>query len=283
MIKGKRFSQVYLEKGVPVADSNRLRNRLGAFYSETLRDYDGRIVRLIHRETGAKVPFIVSSYHVRRFFEQCDVRDLLDSITLIFQLLRDSSEGRLAQQWHEFVARAFREENVGYRLDDEGRVHFAVDEEFERTRSALLAGLSSQPAVQEAFQKAYSLLDVDTPDTAGAVRSVFESLEILYKHIIKAEGKERLNTGGVQKKLKPILQQVFRDNGIACQACEHMMDSLCDWIDAGHMYRHGQKVETPLPPPIELAVLFISQGAGFIRFLLPFAQPQATEFQADIS
>jgi hypothetical protein len=61
------------------------------------------------------------------------------------------------------------------------------------------------------------------------------------------------------------------ENQIASKAAEYLLDSLCDWIDAGHIYRHGQKVQEPLPPPIDLAVIFISQGASYIRYLLPLA------------
>ena len=271
MIEGKRFSQVYLDKGNPVNDSKRMRNRLSAFYSVNVHDYTLNIVQIIHRDTGAKVPSGYESYIFTDFIEKCDIRDLLDSITLIFQYLLGSGRIRMAEQWHQFVTRVFKEENVGYRLDEKGGVHFFIDQEFEHNKSALLAGLSSQPAVQGSFEKAYSFLDQDPPDTSSAIKSMFESLEILYKHILKTEGKDRLNSNGVQKKLKPILQQVLSENPVASQACDHIMDSLCDWIDAGHMYRHGQNVERNSPPPIEFAVLFITQGTGFIRFLLPLA------------
>jgi hypothetical protein len=271
MIEGKKFSQVYLDKGKPVNDSKRMRNRISAIYWDMLHSYENDIVKIIHKETGAKVPFGPYSYSFSVFIENCDIRDLLDSITLIFQYLLDSGRSRVATQWHQFVTRVFKEENLGYRLDEKGGVHFFIDQEFERNKSALLACLSSQPAVQDSFENTYSFLDQDPPDTNSAIKSMFESLEILYKQIIKAEGKDRLNSNGVQKKLKPILQQTLSENQVALKACDHMMDSLCDWIDAGHMYRHGQNVEMYLPAPIDFAVLFITQGTGFIRFLLPLA------------
>jgi len=271
MIEGKRFSQVYLDKGKPVKDSKRMRNRLSAIYMDMLHYYESEIVKVIHKETGAKVPFGYNSYIFSDFIENCDIRDLLDSITLIFQYLQSSTPRLTAEKWHQLVTRVFKEENVGYRLDEKGGVHFFIDQEFERNKSALLAGLSSQPAVQDSFEKAYIFLDQDPPDTNSAIKTMFESLEILYKQILKTEGKDRLNSNGVQKKLKPILQQKLSGNPVALQACDHIMDSLCDWIDAGHMYRHGQNVEMYIPAPIDFAVLFITQGTGFIRFLLPLA------------
>ncbi len=39
----------------------------------------------------------------------------------------------------------------------------------------------------------------------------------------------------------------------------------------------GTIMVEPLPPPLDLAVLFLSQGAGFVRFLLPFAEQEMIE------
>jgi len=271
MIEGKRFSQVYIDKGTSVSDSVRMRNRISAVYWNLLHSDRDDIVEIIHRETGTKVPFWGSSSDLTHFIENCEIRDLLDSITLIFQYFLVSKQPTKAEQWHGFVSRVFKEENVGYRLDEKGGVHFYIDEEFERNRSTVITVLTSQPAVKEAVERAYSFLDQDPPDTASAVRSIFEALEILYKHIVKAEGKDRLNSMGVQKKLRPILQQSLVNNQVASKAVDHLMDGLCDWIDAGHMYRHGQKLEEPSPPPLDYAVLFISQGSSYLRYLLPLA------------
>ena len=272
MTEGKKFSQVYLEQSVPANDSRRMRNRISSVHWELLRSESSELINRIQQETGAKVPFVGGSYSLAKFFEECEIRDLLDSITIIFQYYHSGRVNKhKAPQWHQFVSRVFREENLGYRLDDLGGVHFYHDEEFERNRVATIAGLSEQSAVRETFTKAYAFLDQDKPDTASAIRAVFESIEILYKHIINAEGKDRLNSLGVQKFLKPIFQQTLGEKKVELKATEHMLDGLCDWIDAGHMYRHGQKNEELEEPSIEYAVLFISQGASYLRFLLQHA------------
>ena len=272
MTEGKRFSQVYLEQGVPVNDSRRMRNRISSISRELLHSDQSELINRIQEETGAKVPFVGISYSLAKFFEECEIRDLLDSITIIFQYYHSGIVNKhKAPHWHQFVSRVFREENLGYRLDDLGGVHFYHDEEFERNRVATIARLSDQPAVREAFTKAYAFLDQDKPDPSSAIRAVFESIEILYKHIINAEGKERLNSHGVQKHLKSIFQKTLGKKKVEITATEHMLDGLCDWIDAGHMYRHGQKIEELEEPSIEYAVLFISQGASYLRFLLQHA------------
>jgi hypothetical protein len=269
MEKGKKFSQVYLEKGSPLSDSQRMRNRLGAYCWDFSQAESKDLVRKIHIETGAKIPFSHGSFILSQFFEKCEIRDLLDSITILFKHYHFGSINVYkAPIWHNFVCRVFKEEGAGYRLDELGGVHFYQDEEFERNRVSTISGLANQPAVQMAFKKAYSFLDTTSPDTASAIRSVFESLEIMYKHLIKAEGKERLNSFGVQKHLKGIVQSLLSNKPVELKASEHILDGFCDWIDAGHMYRHGQKTETTEEPSIEFSVLYISQGAGYLRFLL---------------
>ena len=269
MQKGQRFSQLYLDKGRPVNDSERMRNRISAYYVQNLYKFNDEIAALIKSGTGAVVPCNIG---VQEFFTKNEIRDVLDSITIIYKYCAENNNLNIANEWKNFVSHVFKEENVGYRLDEECGVHFFIDEEFERNKSAVIACLSesNQPAVLEAFKKSYSFLDQNTPDTASSIRSIFEATEILYKHIVNAEGKDRLNSSGVQDKLKPLVQDTLKSNSIAQDACNYMLNSLRNWIEAGHMYRHGQRIEEPLPPPLEFTVLYISQGASYIRYLLPF-------------
>jgi len=43
MQKGQRFSQLYLDKGRPVNDSERMRNRISAYYVQNLYKFNGEI------------------------------------------------------------------------------------------------------------------------------------------------------------------------------------------------------------------------------------------------
>lgn len=249
-------------------DSIRFRKRLGWYYWENLSDYSSKIATEIHREIGIDVPYKFTSYSIPELFETAELRDLLDSITVIYKLLVSKST-YIAKEWLVFVQRAMQEENLGYRLDGKGGVHYHVDLEFEVNRALTLKCLGDKrfAAVVETFEDSYKKLDSSPPDTKGAIRSIFESVEILYKLIIDAQGKDRLNTAGIQNNIKPLLSKLYKDDTVIICA-EHIMDSLCDWIDAGHMYRHGQKVEELVPPPIDVAVNIISMGATYIRWLV---------------
>lgn len=268
MIIGERFSQVYLDKGTPTCDSIRMRNRVSAAHWEILHSNRGGVIKLIQQETGAKVPYVGAVQSLASFFEQCEIRDFLDSITIIYKYYENQRMQRIANSWHVFIIRVFKEENVGYQLDEMGGVHFYVDEEFERNKVSVISCLDNHPAVLDKFSKAYAFLDADPADTSNAVTSIFEALEILYKHTIHSEGKDRLNSHGVQSKLKPLFQQLHHSNPIETTATNHLLDGFCDWIEAGHMYRHGQKVDQPMSPSIDFAVLYISQGASYLRTIL---------------
>ncbi|MCJ7508275.1 MAG: hypothetical protein MUO85_06035, partial [candidate division Zixibacteria bacterium] len=129
MEKGKKFSLLYLDRSKTLRDSKRFRNRLAAYYQENLQDSkEGSIMSAIQLEIGAEVPVAVgiSYYSVTKFFKESELRDLLDSITVIYKLLKKSSFYYVPEGWKNFVVRAMSEENLGYRLDDEGGVHFFV-------------------------------------------------------------------------------------------------------------------------------------------------------------
>ena len=47
-----------------------------------------------------------------------------------------------------------------------------------------------------------------------------------------------------------------------------MFDGLADWVDAIHIYRHGQGKEQPVAPSLEFTVYVLSSGAAMLRLLL---------------
>jgi hypothetical protein len=144
MEEGKRFTFLYLERGLPQKDSVRLRKRLSAFYWDHLHQYHkDNIRRIIEKELGVDIPWNGAiGYSVADFLKSCELRDLLDSVTLIYRAVYEANYRSNAEEWMRFVARALAEENVGYRLDGKCGVHFFVDEEFNQNRIACIASLS---------------------------------------------------------------------------------------------------------------------------------------------
>ena len=118
MNEGIRFSLLYLDRSKTLGDSQRFRNRLSAFYWEFLHEtQQSQIVRAIQLEIGADVPFATYSYSLSDFFKKTELRDLLDSITVIYRALISSGYGNLAEKWKNFIQRSLSEENLGFRID----------------------------------------------------------------------------------------------------------------------------------------------------------------------
>jgi hypothetical protein len=266
--KGKRFSLVYLDRAVPARDSQRFRNRLAAYYWEYLHDDHREVIRkALQREAGIQVPWLASSYNIAGVFEKGELRDVLDAITIIYQQLNQQKWIGRADGWKSFVQRSFREENVGYTLDEQGGVHYFVDEEFERNRTSTLAVLEHQQyrEVRAALEDAYRHLDSNPADTKASVRSVFEALEILVKHMVKTKN---LNRWIVENTLKTRCLALYQADPVATKVVDSLFDSLALWVDALHHYRHGQPGEEPVSPDEPLCIQIISSGSSYIRWLV---------------
>ncbi len=269
--QGKRFSLVYLERGDPARDSQRFRNRLAAYYLEHLqKEHSNRIKRAMEREAGIEVPYIHNwGFNVSDVFKKGNLRDVLDSITIVYQELLKSGWKGHAAGWRGFVERALREENVGYTVDLDCGVHYFVDQEFERNRVSTLSVLEAPRygAVRAAFEDAYRHLDSDPRDTKAAVRSIFESLEILTKQMVETKN---LNRWIVENSLKEKCLAKVQEGPVALAVTEGLFSSIADWVDALHNYRHGQATEEPIAPSEELAIHIISSGTAHIRWLAQF-------------
>lgn len=267
---GVRFSQLYLERGLPARDSARLRVRVDAyFYAEDISDIIKNFAGIIQQELGVRVPSGSWGYLYHEFFTNSVLHDFLDSITLVWWGLSSRGHTNKASNWLTFVQRAMREENVGYSLDEKGGVHYFVDQEFERNRASAVRSLQSARylATLVEFEAAHAALDQNPPDGKAAIRGTFEALEILFKLTCGPSNVQRLGTNEVEKNLKPILQKFYAGDVTAWNSANLFINSFKEWVNAAHFYRHGQKSEEPSPPPIELAVALTSSGATYLRWL----------------
>ena len=270
--KGELYSNLYIERGTPLPDSARVRVRLGNYFS----DFDYKTLvqfcDAITRELGVEMPQ-ASRYleRIKLFFKTAQVRDVLSAPTLIYrgldQMHYDSDS---ANHWRDFVSRVLKEENLRYAVDDKCGIHPQVDREFDRNIATAIAGLGSKryEAARKAFEVAQAELDQTPADTKGAIRNTFEALETLTK-LIDDSGKA-LTSRFVQAELEPRVQRLYSSDVVAKMVSTRMAQSFADWIDAAHPYRHGHNAEEPVRPPDELAILLVSQGASFVRWLVDF-------------
>jgi hypothetical protein len=223
--QGARFSRVYLDRGEPTPDSKRMRRRLAGLVDEfpELRS----LSPVVARELGIDVPWGPRGPNPNwaKFLEQCDLRDVLDFVTVAFRHLegigvvydtdtpsqaqwRESRRAENARRWVQEVRRILAEENVHYIVDDRGGVHFHYDEEFARNRAAAVAALQSNRYVNalHAFEGGMAALAKAPPDGKGGIRGVFSAAESIFKLILpKPPRLGRAELDG----LIPLIQSIY--------------------------------------------------------------------------
>lgn len=258
--RGCRFSQLYMEQGALTRDSKRMRGRLAAIWPS---QYDDEVSALIYERFGKRVP--INSYHGNclwhRYFEEAQLRDVLDAITFAAEVSGFNST------FLEQVATIFLEENVGYRVDRRGIVHFAVDAEYERSAQSIIRGMDNPRYnnVLKAFERIQLELDKDPPDGKLAVRAAFDAVEALFKLMFPRA--PRLASGEIEKHLMVLVKSRSKSDAEQ-RATAQWVASFKAWVEACHFYRHEQGQEDPHAPPLDLAIGLISAGAAFLRWLV---------------
>lgn len=257
--EGQLYSRLYLEKTLAFADSARARTRVYGYYSE-LGDYliDG-LRSAIQTELGVRPPA-----YMEDFFKKAELRDFLDSLTLLHAVLskRDTSH---AARWRNFVQRVFDEEGLPYRIDSRGGVHPTVDREFDRTRQSIIRGLdeAALKSARVSMDAAFDAMRVEGSDTLAMVRNAFDALE---NHLKSKFSVARLGTKEIDKHIRPLIASKY--DGRAAEAANLLVSSYAKLVDAAHQYRHADGEPEPTPPPLELAVAFVALSAAFLRLLL---------------
>ncbi len=259
---GQKFSQLYLVPAELLQDSTRMRRRIGAvvfFHAGNVRD-------LLNWEIGTALDAggSATADYWPSAFTRIELRDVLNAITVIANRL-DSRDRFLRE-----VQRVFDEEHVRYTLDHLGGVHFRVDAEFERSRTSTIHTLAGAryEAVRDQIDRTFRALDSIPPDGKLAIRSAFFAAEGLFR--LMFPNAHQLSSTEVSKYLKPIIDKQFAGARPALQVSLKQLEAFKCWIDGAHFYRHEPGSEEPTQPPLDLAILMVSQAAAYIRWLQQF-------------
>ena len=264
--QGKKFSQVYLQRGTPVADSKRMRARIATLFYVLKLDEKCELPDLIQLRQGIKVP---SGFDVRlwgKFFDQCELQDIMDCITLIYRNL----DGQKAEIWLREIRLILQEENVHYSVDEQGGIHLTIDAEFAGTQAATIGALREprHAAALMAYNNALKSLDEAPPDSEGAIRHVFEALENVFMLMFPSAA--RLGQQEIRRYLVPFINECDLADGVAVRIAQKMASSLGEWAEGAQQYRHGSRMEDSPSVPLELAVLIVSSGSSFLRWIAAF-------------
>jgi hypothetical protein len=264
--EGRLYSEAYIERGKPTADSATMRRRLAALFD------DMKDMKQFEAELPKKLGVDVRYHHWAGFFKDADIVVVLNTITVAYRYLVAKRSGPMydpsaANKFAKEVATIFAEENVGYRIDSQGGVHPLVDPEFEANRQAAIAALngSRYSNALDGIDKAHSLLSEIPPNGKDAIRNTFAAAEGLFKLMFPKE--PRLDAGAVKKQLPAVVQRAYADNSAAVRSASRLINSFAEWIESAHHQRHEQGTEEVAQPPFELAVNLISLGNSFVRWL----------------
>ena len=204
------------------------------------------------------------------FFRKAALVDLLDVITIIaFMLGPQRGPSRERDSWVQAVRIIFKQENLRYRVDDLGGVHYSPDEAFERGRVSAIGALQAKRYGNAALEvdRAYKALDEEPMNGKGAVKAIFEAAEIIFRLLVGDTKCQRLGTDEVDKFLTPMLARRYAADEPAKHSASLLVKSFKQWVASAHFQRHGQPVEEPYQPPPEIALTLLSQGTAFVRWL----------------
>jgi hypothetical protein len=182
------------------------------------------------------------------------------------------SEWEFCARWLSEARRIFSEEHLAYEIDDNGIVHPAVDKEFQRNRQSTVAGLQMPRYANSlaAFERISDELAAQPPNGKDAWRAVFTAVEGLFRLMFASV--PQLNTAAVEANLTSVVQKLYQGDATAQRAANKQVAAFKDWVDASHNYRHEAGSEEPVQPPIDLAVLAISNGTAYLRWLIAIDQ-----------
>lgn len=265
---GEQFSRSHVHPGAPGQDSTRARYRVGALFGETgINSQVGQLASYLGRELGVPVPGDgrrSSNWHA--FIRECPTSEFLDTITVVYRYLFWHAGEESANRWRDDVRRVFAEEHLAYEIDDIGGVHPRVDREFQENLTSAVAGLQSENhrGVRELVESASKYLHATPPNHRQALQLMLSAAETLFGQMFPYV---RLSAEEIERRLWPVVQRAYDGDEPAQRAAGEMLTALKAWVEASHEYSRRPGDVDPVDPPADIAILAISQGASFLRWL----------------
>jgi hypothetical protein len=265
---GEQFSRSHVHPGAPGQDSTRARYRVGALFGETgINSQVGQLASYLGRELGVPVPGDgrrSSNWHA--FIRECPTSEFLDTITVVYRYLFWHAGEESANRWRDGVRRVFAEEHLAYEIDDVGGVHPQVDREFQENLASAVAGLQSENhrGVRELVESASKYLHATPPNHRQALQLMLSAAETLFGQMFPHV---RLSAEEIERRLWPVVQRAYDGDEPAQRAAGEMLTALKAWVEASHEYGRRPGDVDPVDPPADIAILAISQGASFLRWL----------------
>jgi hypothetical protein len=271
-----RYSQLYIERGLPTPDSERARFRIFVKFVDMLSNqHKLGVEHLINQELGIPLhqipdPECFGTFpDFEAFFLECKQQDFLDSITLVYKYMAGDYglPASFPPHWATETDRILAEENMAFRVGSDGVVHPLVDEEFEVNQASALEALG-EPRFGEArtdFEAAHRHLR--SGKGKEALRMMFPAVEVASK-VLFPGAFARLTPNEVDRHILPRMQARYAGNQPALDAGNRLLAGMRSWINAAQLYRHGQEIEDAAEPPTDFVVAHLSTGATYLRWMI---------------
>ena len=265
---GERFSRLYLRPTELAQDSSKARYRIATLFREKIfSDHAELLAAYVAREIGVPLPSDGRySSHWNKFISECRTSDFLDMITVIYRYLFWHGSEEIAHWWRDAVRKIFVEENLAYVVDDVGGVHPAIDQDFQRNLVSIIAALESEryQNIRQLVENASGHLRSEPPNYKQAWRATLSAVEWLFGLMFPYV---RLTVDEIERCLLPAVQNAYEGDPAAQTAARVMLNSFQRWVEASHIYRHQPGAAAPAEPPTDVAVLAISHGTSWVRWL----------------
>lgn len=270
-IDGELFRLNYLRSPIKLPDSQRARLRVYQLCKEVLpSDEREKFGDDVLRRLGVEVPYGGYGSDYRKFWLQIPVGDFLSALTLLERAYRAMfgtlhNPPSLLTQIREIIA----EEDLHYRVDELGGVHFLVDEEFTYLAESTIAALSSPrlTAARVALESGLRCLGVTARSGKGLIRGVFEAVESASLVAAGAPNANRLNKQLIDNHIKPLLLKRYGGFPDATDKVTRMTAAFDAWVHEAHPYRHGAPFDQVHEAPLELALVSGTTGMGYLRLM----------------
>ena len=259
---GELFRRNYMRSPVKLSDSPRARRRIRKLFDASGAE-EHTFVAMVESQLGLDFPFDGYEHHHDDFWNDAEVGDFLSAVTLWSRLIRHHAAALKAAR------QIFQEEDLHYRIDDQGGVHYLVDEPFAYAVESTLIGLGDSrfTAARLALEVGLKSLSPTKQSGKGLIRGVFEAAESTFLVVCGPEAGNRLNKQAMDKYLKPILLARFAGVHEADDKVARMLAVFEAWMKDAHPYRHGTAADQEHEAPLDLAILSATSGTGFIRFM----------------
>lgn len=271
--QGLRYSSTYIERGAPTEDSARARRRLAAYVKDELYEGGPTILSHLEKELGTESRASYAHLQIAQIITDSSPITFLDAVTEIYRAnalaarrTQSQAPARRAKSWRDFVARVFAEERLAFEVDAACGIHPLVDQAYVSDRTAVLAGLGD-PRFASAlvhYEAAMDRFSGADPELGPAIREVFLAAEAVFKTIFPQS--PRLEVAEINKRLKSTLSSSMGEN--EQHAVGLCLTAFGNWVSAAHHYRHADREAEP--PSLTTAVLMISMGSVFIRWLAEY-------------